>query len=317
VVVSQSSQSPLLGLTADTASASGVTVAVPGAFSTIQGLLDDTLGIHLDSALPNTICPQVSVAVDQPVKGVVFSQVSTPNGRSTARRVIKNAVVVPVFNGVSFPSPTGIGSIGTQPIDLNSTVLNPLQKQLVGALDALDAKINSTLATANPVIQGLNGTLSDIPSVPGVTSGAPSVSVDKFDLLKCVTETVSDLYNPPSGEGSAATVQDVLANAAASGDPVELIRIGVQPCAAAVTAIDIYRLPNCIQAAGATAANVANKLTGLYDVPFLDVTSVVIKQVGTDPTNFQALAVDATQASGAFRSVLVRSTTDSTGRAVP
>jgi hypothetical protein len=58
-------------------------------------------------------------------------------------------------------------------------------------------------------------------------------------------------------------------------------------------------------------------LTGLYDVPFLDVTPVVIKQVGADPTNFQALAVDATQASGAFRSVLVRSATDASGRAVP
>jgi hypothetical protein len=299
VSVSEASQSPLLGLDANTLQVGGIGATFPGGLQTVQNLLT-TLGVHLGSVIPNAICPQVSVGVDQPVKGVVFSKISTPNGRSTARRVIKNAVVVPVFNGLSLTSPTAGGG---NSINLNTTVLQPLQTQLLSVLNTLDTTINNTIAAAQPVVNGLNGTLSSVNTLTGGAVPAPSVTLHSLDLLKCLTQTVGSLFNPPSGD--VASVQDVLDNAAATGEPVQLIQVGVQPCAGATSAVSVYQC--LLPALGGGVASVASKLTGLYDVPVLDVTPVIIKQIGNDPTNLQAIAVDATQAVGAFRAVLGRS----------
>ena len=50
-------------------------------------------------------------------------------------------------------------------------------------------------------------------------------------------------------------------------------------------------------------------MTGLYDVPLLDVTPTMIKDIGNG--NYVAVPVHASQANGAFRATLVRSSADS------
>ena len=77
--------------------------------------------------------------------------------------------------------------------------------------------------------------------------------------------------------------------------------------AGATTAAAALGSVGCVAAAvPAGAATALNKLTGLYDIPFLDVTPVMVKDIGNG--NFAAVPVHALQASGAFRASLVRST---------
>ena len=277
------------------------TVTATSTFTTVQSLLA-AYGVRLSTTLPNSLCPTVSVKVDQPVKGPVFNKVSVPNGRSTAKRVVKNAVIVPVFNGVSILSPnaTVTGTISPA-VNLNSTVLGPLQPSLVSTLNAVDATINQKLAQANTVVSSVSG-----------------AQVGQLDLLHCLSDTVGSLYNPPTGSGSAngttqitgtasqqatTTLNQMLTQAASDGDPVQIIQVGVRNCAGASTALDIYT--TCVAPALGTVTNTA---TGLYDVPFLDVTPAIISNVGSG--NFQAVPVSAAQANGAFRAVLVRGSAD-------
>lgn len=283
----------LLALGGTNASIPGAgTVGVNTVFNTAQTALG-TLGVRLQTSLPNSLCPKVTVSVRQPVKGPLFSKVSQPNGLSTAKRIVKNAVIVPVFNGAGFTSPTAnpaiTGTITTPPINLNPTVLGPLQNTLVGTLDALDTAINQRLANQSVNVGGLGA------------------NVGQLDLLSCLRDTVADLYNPPTSSGAAPTSQQILNQALAeayqTGDPIQVIQVGVRNCAGAVSALSIYG--GCIAPALGTAAST---VTGLYDVPFLDVTPVIVNQVANG--NFQGVPVSATQASGAFRSVLVRSSTD-------
>jgi hypothetical protein len=271
---------------------SGAT-SVTSLYDSVQTQLT-ALGVRLQTALPNSLCPEVSVSVDQPVKGPLFGKVSVPNGRSTARRVIKNAVIVPVFNGVSALSPTSpvLGAVTTPPVNLNTTVLAPLQANLLNVLDAVNAAINSKLAGANLSVSGVAG-----------------ASVGQLDLLSCLRNTVADLYNPPVSNGSAPTsqqvMQQVLSSAAANGEAVNIIQVGVQNCPGAVSALDVYK--GCI---APSLPGVVGAATGLYDVPFLDVTPAIVSPVAGDSLNFQAVPVAATQAGGAFRSVLVRGADD-------
>ncbi|MCW2543379.1 MAG: hypothetical protein JWM40_931, partial [Frankiales bacterium] len=260
-------------------------------FNNVQSYLS-TQGVRLQTDLPNSLCPQVNVTIEQPVKGPLFSKVSVPNGRSTAQRIIKNAIVVPVFNGVSIVSPPSTvnvtGTITTPPVNLNTTVLAPLQQSLLPVLDQVNANINKTLGAANSVVSSIPGT-----------------NVGQLDLLTCLRNTVADLYNPPTAAGSAVTSQQLLTqalqDAALSGDPVQVIQVGVQNCAGALSSLDIY---SCVAPALGQGVSTLGKLTGLYDIPFLDVTPVIVKDVGNG--NFQGVPVAATEANGAFRSVLVR-----------
>ncbi|MCU1622280.1 MAG: hypothetical protein JWL79_1125 [Frankiales bacterium] len=320
VSVAVSTGSPLLGF-AGTAASTGdaLNLTVPSGFDAVQSTLAG-LGVHLNTALPNLLCPQVSVGVDQPVKGPIFSMVSTPNGRSTARRVIKNAVVVPVFNGVHLNSDTSVallgasgqssisGGVTTNPVNLNSLLLQKLQKQLLGEMDKLDTAINNKLTAANRRVQQLNGVYDSVNATSGNTLPGTDVSVGNLDLLKCVRQTLGNLYDPPSGD--VATVDDVLRQAAADGEPVNLIQMGVTSCAGALSTAAAL---SCVQAAtgavSGAAAAAAGAVTGLYDVPLLDVTPAMVKDVGNG--NYAAVPVHASQANGAFRATLVRSSADS------
>jgi hypothetical protein len=279
------------------------TVSTTSTFNTVQTLLT-TLGVRLQTALPNSLCPTVTVGIDQPVKAPVYGKVSVPNGRSTAKRVVKNVVIVPVFNGVSILSPNATvnGSVGPS-VDLNTAVLGPLQPSLISTLDAVNGTINQKLATANTVVSSVSG-----------------AHVGQLDLLSCLIDTVSDIYDPPTTTGSVNGTQQitgsasqqattrlnqVLTDAAASGDPVQIVQVGVRNCAGDSQALAIYT--SCIAPALGT---ITSTVTGLYDVPFLDVTPALIRPVTGSPGDFQALPVAASQASGAFRSILVRGSSD-------
>jgi hypothetical protein len=272
----------------------GTSISATSVYNSVQTQLG-RLGVRLRTTLPNSLCPKVTVAVDQPVKGPIYDKVATPNGRSTAERVVKNVVIVPVFNGASILTPSAQVSGSISPAaDLNADVLAPLQVSLIGALDAVDATINQQLGSTSTVV-----------------SGATGAQVGQLDLLRCLRDTVANLYNPPTSSGSAptsqqltATMTQTLSDAALTGDPVQIVQVGVRNCSGAATALDIYG--GCLAPALGT---VTGSSTGLYDVPFLDVTPAIVKSVGGN--DFQAVPVAATQADGAFRSVLVRGSADS------
>jgi hypothetical protein len=316
VKVGVSSGSPLLGF-----GSSGVTVGnnlnltLASGLSTVQSSLA-SLGVHLDTSLAGTICPQVNVEVDQQVRSPVVPKTSVVSGRSSAKRVVKNAVVVPVFNGLALPPVTGAagavlaangqGSIanGTTigAVNLNSTLLSG-QKALLGLLDSVNANINAKLTADNVGVAQLNGTTSTVSTSASLPAPLPAVAgnVSALNLLTCLRNTLAQIYDPPVGD--APTVQEVLSQAAAAGEPVSIVQVGAQSCPGALSAAGAL---STVCAAGLqTTASALSKLTGLYDVPFLDVTQVMIRDVGNG--NFMAVPVHATQASGAFRAALVRS----------
>jgi len=320
--------SPLLGFGNTSASIGDHLQLAPATgLATVQSDLAP-LGVHLDTSLPNALCPSINVEVDQPVRGPVLPRTSNPNGRSTARRVVKNAVVVPVFNGMSLPAAPGAaqavlsasgqasvvnGATTVPAVNLNTALLAPLQQTLLGVLDTMDASINSTLTTANAGVSVLNGTTSAVNATGAGTLPAPLPAVNgnvgSLDLLSCLRRTLRQIYNPPTGD--APTVNEVLAAAAQEGDPIIAVQVGVMACNGAANATAAL---SCVQAAlpqapgspAATAAATLGKATGLYDVPFLDVTPMMIRDIGSG--NFMAVPVHASQANGAFRAGLVRST---------
>jgi hypothetical protein len=122
VKVGVATGSPLLGF-----GSSGVTVGnnlnltLASGLSNVQSSLA-SLGVHLDTSLAGTICPQVNVEVDQPVRSPVVPKTSVVDGRSSAKRVVKNAVVVPVFNGLSLQSVTGANAAALAPSGQASVV---------------------------------------------------------------------------------------------------------------------------------------------------------------------------------------------------
>lgn len=314
-------QSPLIGFGTTTVGAGGeLSLSAPPELSTVHDVLEP-LGVRLDTTLPNAVCPQVNVEVDQPVREPVFDRASTPNGRATARRVVKNAVVVPVFNGLALTSAheavaaaddllatvTGkdtLDEVRLPAQNLNTTLLAE-QKRLLALLDQVDVAINARLAAANAAVAELNGVTDPVLADASETLGVPvppvTANLGSLNLLKCLRDTVSQVFDPPSGD--APTVEEVLASAAATGEPVQLIQVGAMSCTGAVSAVEALR---CVQAATGT---VAGSVTGLYDIPFLDVTPALVKDVGDG--QYQAVPVHASQASGAFRASLVRAAGDS------
>ena len=318
---------PLLGITAATAD-SALKDFVPAPTSQINTITNDLapLGIRLDTSLPNLICPQVNVEIDQPIRDPLLSHVSTPNGRATAQRLIKNAVVVPVFNGLTAAAnasaqttatvggvvqATAGGSVGASatlpPINLNPTLLHD-QQRLSHLLDNIDQRVQNRLTTTGAKVDNMAGTVqgvtlgADVPSATGATSAAAS----GLSLTSCLKQSLDTLYNPPASDAPSSdeVMNQVLADAAKSGEAIQLIQVGAVPCPGA-NFDPTTQTFDCLQAATGSAAQT---VTGLYDVPFFDVAPVVIKDVGGG--NYQAIPVHATQAEGAFRASLVRDASD-------
>jgi hypothetical protein len=284
-----------------------------------------TLGVHLDTSLPSLMCPEISVMVDQPVREPVFDVFSTPNGRSTARRIVKNAVVVPVYNGQAISSTfnatahaaaVGEGvavtlSNGTTvtipPQNLNALLIAQ-QHKMLGLLDQVDALVDATLKAANVSADALNGTFTGVdPKAPQAPPGAAS-PLQSLRVTKCLRDTLAQVYDPPSGD--APTAEEVMEQAASSGEQILVVQVGaVQANCNEVGAIDVSPVvtgaPECIRTA--TTPQV-NPLTGVYEVPFFDVTPALVQDIGHH--DFEAVPLHASQASGAFRGGLVRDKND-------
>ncbi len=306
--------SPLIGFGTSSINAAGsLTIRFPTGITAVQNALAPA-GVRLDSALPNALCPQVDVEVDQPVREPVFDRSSTPNGRASARRVIKNAVVVPVFNGLAVSSATlpvtsltgaasFSGAVSVPAQNLNPALLE-VRDGTLGLLDSVENRINALTATV-PGVELLNGTTQAVSASTGLPAPTLSANLGSVNLLKCLKDSVADVFNPPGGD-PPATVQEIFAAAAAAGEPVNLIQVGAKACTGATSAASAF---SCVQAATGAAAGVVENLTGVYDVPFFDVTPVLLEDVGRG--NYRALPVHATQAAGAFRANLIRSANDS------
>jgi hypothetical protein len=294
---------------------------IPSQFATVQAVLA-AYGIRLDSALPNLVCPEVSVRIDQPVREPLFDRFSEPSGRATARRLVKNAVVVPVYDGRAITAATdgavaaSAGGLGVQttlsngttvvipPQNLNTLLLSQ-QKQLIALLDEVDAIADAAVRAANVSVDALNGTFAGIdPSAPQPVPTAGAAPLSSLRLTKCLRDTLSQIYDPPSGD--APTADEILGAAAESGEQVLLVQVGTvaadctEAGAIRVTQV-VSGAPPCVRAA--TTPQV-NRITGAYEVPFFDVTPALVQDLGD--ANYAAVPLHATQAAGAFRGGLVR-----------
>jgi hypothetical protein len=323
-----STGNPLLGFgqhATNTASGALDTAVAPQA-ATVRQLLA-AFGVHLDTSLPSLMCPEVNVRVNQPVREPVFDRASVPNGRATARRVVKNAVVVPVYQGATLtPVPDDVVAAAAGGVDVPGTTASPLhvppqnlnallisaQAQLLTLLDEVDAITDAAVRAANVSVDRLNGVYSGIdPTVaqpPPLPATAP---LQALGMTKCLHDTLTEIYDPPSGQ--APTADEVLANAAADGEAVIAVQVGVVKASCTEPGAIPFSpgtatpaaTPQCIRAATTPQVNPA---TGVYEVPFFDATPVLVQDVGHH--NYEAVPLHATQASGAFRAALVRSHDD-------
>jgi len=284
-------------------------------------------GIHLDTSLPSLLCPEVSVTIDQPVREPLFDAFSEPNGRATARRIVKNAVVVPVYNGDAVTAASagavhasagGVGvdmtlangtTVTIPPQNLNGLLLAQ-QKQLLTLLDEVDAIADAAVRAAGVSVDALNGTFAGIdPTQPQPLPTSAAAPLQSLRLTKCLRDTLTQIYDPPSGD--APTADEVLAEAASTGEQVMLVQVGtVKAACTDPGAIHLVQMvagaPQCVRAA--TAPQV-NPLTGLYEVPFFDVTPAIVQDIGD--ANYAAVPLHTTQAAGAFRAGLVRDRSNS------
>lgn len=328
--VKLSTGNPLIGFgqtATDAATGALDTQVAPQAASVETALA--AFGIRLHTALPSLICPEISVEIDQPVSEPVFNRSSVPNGRATARRIVKNAVVVPVFQGRSitaaasgevYAATNGVGvavttatggTLTIPPVNLNGPLLDG-QAQLLTLLDEVDAIADAAIDAAGVTVDQLNGVYSGIDPDESQPAPAPGVApLDSLRLTKCLRDTMTQVYDPPAGD--APTAGEVLADAADTGEQVLVVQVGAVeadcsepgaiPYAPAVPSLT--PTPDCIRAA--TTPQV-NPLTGVYEVPFFDATPVLVQDI--DDGNYAAVPVHASQASGAFRAALVRDPDD-------
>ena len=327
VTVRLATGSPLVGFgsVATDAVSGALDAQAPSQMATVQAALA-AFGIRLDSSLPNLLCPEISVRIDQPVREPLFDRFTEPSGRATARRIVKNAVVVPVYNGAALAAAsegTVTASAGGVGVDMNlssgATVtippqnLNGLllaqQKQLLTLLDEIDAIADAAIRAANVSVDALNGTFTGIdPTQPQPAPSGAAQPLDSLRLTKCLRDTMTQIYDPPTGD--APTADEVLADAAESGEQVMVVQVGAVEAACdepgAIPLVEMVEgAPDCIRAA--TTPQV-NPVTGVYEVPFFDVTPAIVQDIGD--SNYAAVPLHATQAAGAFRGGLVRAKTD-------
>jgi hypothetical protein len=316
--------SPLVGFGQQAADAGSGALAtqLPPQFGSVAELLG-AFGIHLSTALPSLLCPEISVSVDQPVREPVFDRKSAPNGKATARRIVKNAVIVPVYNGDSISSTTstavqvgnavqttveGGTTVVIPPRNLNSQLIDA-QQQMLTLLDEVDAIADAAIRAGDVSVDQLNGTFSGMDPTAEQPPPLPGAGpLEGLRMTKCLRDTLGQIYDPPSGD--APTTDEVLKDAAETGDQVVVVQVGIVQAActepgAIHTVRGLLRSDDCVRAATSPTYHPS---TGVYEVPFFDVTPVLVQDVGNH--NYEAVPVHASQAAGAFRGGLVRSSTN-------
>jgi len=241
-----------------------------GTCKALQPLIDQLNGANikadLRSLLPGILTPAVQVTIVQhaQVPGLSLLNLGHQDvaNTATARRVFKNAVLLP-----SVPLPDWTGGYSLDPNSYAAAARQPT----LDLLRALNAQMTPVLNTAMQQV---------------VCPSDPS-SCGVQDAFGQQIDDVSDIYDPPPG-GAAPTAQDLLTNAANSGNalivsPLTDLQLSANPNDPTNTTVcsndPTGLVQNCLSAAAATALKGVLGLSNNVYVPALQFIPVTAQQV--------------------------------------
>lgn len=231
------------------------------------------ISIDMTKLAPAILTPQVTVEVQQQVQVPGANMLGhgpvTVTDDATARRVIKNAVVVPTVT----PNVDGTFTIDVNPY------ITTARDTVLGALDQLAADI---APEADQALTPL--------ACPNTTTGCPVVE----DSFGQVTADVRDAVDPPNGPAPDAVT--LINNAVASGQAVMVAIPSYQVDPQAILGSTVYNLPG-----------VKDLLGNLDFIPAFDVVPAILSAgpIGQVLATPVYTAVTAAQTRGLYRARLI------------
>jgi hypothetical protein len=247
-----------------------------GRLSPLLNQLNAAGGVSVDMRrlAPALLTPEITVTitqlVDVPGASLVGAGPVALHTDATARRVIKNAVVVPA---VTLPDTNGVVSFNAN-------------AQLAAARDAAFDAMAKVAALVTPAA---DQALTQV-ACPGTTATCPVVS----DSFAAAMADLHDAIDPPSGSEPDALA--IVNQAIASGEPVMLAATSFVADPRAILGSTVYGLPG-----------VAQLLPSLLFIPALDMVPAVLSvgplgRVIATPVD---TAVFAARTKGLYRARLV------------
>jgi hypothetical protein len=235
---------------------------------TVRALVND-----LNMALPAVLSPRMRVEVRSGFEPPLLSVITGDDGlqmRATAvaQRRLKNAVVVPLVPGGEI-QPT---------FNLNQVIGGRTRNELLATLGTVNTQLNS------------------------LTSRLPNCN----NLLTDLQTDVSDIYNPPLGP--APSMIDV-ARAAAEAAQSASGRTGVavNDLGEAFLGVAVGNQPvnvsTLLAPLGGLVVSLLSPALGSLQIPALDVTPVVFRELGNGDVGGVVIAIS--NAQGLFRATLV------------
>jgi hypothetical protein len=248
-----------------------------GALTPLLSRLNQAGGVDVDMTrlAPALLIPEVSVKIVQkiavPGASLLHAGPVTLTTSATARRVVKNAVVVPA---VTMPSATD----GTVTFNLNPALAT-----------ARDAAFNALQQVGNAVTPAADQALTQV-ACPGSATTCPTVSTSFTDALA----DLHDAVDPPNGPApdALATINDAIAQ----GTPVMVATTSFVLDPKQVLGSTVYSLPG-----------VKRLVPSLLFVPAFDMVPAILSagplgQVIATPVD---TAVAAARMKGLYRARLV------------
>ncbi|HEV7887445.1 MAG TPA: hypothetical protein VGO92_07795 [Acidimicrobiales bacterium] len=250
--------------------------ALGGRLTPLLNQLNNAGGVSVDMTrlAPALLTPEITVTVTQQVDvpggALLGAGPVTVTSQATARRAVKNAVVVPA---VDLPRADG-------------TIVFDANPALSSARDAAFSALQQTGALVAPAA---DQALRDV-ACPGSTAACPTVSTSFDDALR----DLHDAVDPPNG--TAPSAASLVADAVASGQPIMVAAAGYIVNPRQVLGSTVYSLPG-----------VAQLLPALLFVPALDMVPAVLSagplgRVVATPID---TAVAAARTRGLYRARLV------------
>lgn len=247
-----------------------------GRLDPLLNQLNEAGGVSVDMRrlAPALLTPQIKVTitqeVDVPGGGLVGAGPVTLRTSATARRAIKNAVVVPA---VTFPNSNGVMVFDANP------ALSTAKDEAFAAVEEMGALVTPAADQA----------LTQV-ACPGTSATCPVVS-DSFDAALA---DLHDAIDPPNG--TAPTTNELIDHAVQSGEPVMLAAASFALDPQQVLGSTVYGLPG-----------VAQLLPGLLFVPALEMVPAVLSvgPLGRIIATPVDTAVAAAQTKGLYRARLV------------
>jgi hypothetical protein len=238
--------------------------------------LDRAGGVHVDLSrlAPALLTPRVSVTITQqvavPGAGLLQAGPVTLRHTATARRVIKNAVVVPAIGPIR-PD-------GTFTIDLNPRVAAARDVTLT----ALDRVAEVVTPAADAAVRNV--------ACPGSTDPCPAVT----NTFGGLVADVRDATDPPNGPPPDAAT--LVRDAVAQREPIMVATTGYVVDPSQVLGSTVYSLPG-----------VRQLLPGLLFIPALDIVPAVLSAgpLGEVVATPVATVAEAGRTRGLYRARLV------------